>query len=204
MPVGSVGGAKTIYITGSGRGEFGTWNYYEAGTYYYTVYEINTKIDGYTYDEARYTITDMVSEDHGKLALYRVVHNSTNRQVASLIFNNYYDDGPTGGGEPAPPTPPPPPPPPPPPITPPPTPPSEPTESDYVPEPQDVEYDPDFDINDGGTPGGGRDGEELPKTGDESNRALYASMFAMSSIAAIGAAIYLIYGDKGRVANEKR
>jgi pilin isopeptide linkage protein len=202
MPADSVGGTKTIYITGSGKGEFGTWNYYQAGTYYYTVYEVNTMIDGYTYDEARYTITDMVSEDHGKLVLYRVVHNSTNRQVTSLIFNNYYDDGPTGGGEPTPPTDPP--------STepPPPSEPSEPTGPDYVPGTQEIETKPDFDINDGGTPGGGtpvggRDSEELPKTGDESQRTLYATMFAMSSIIAIGAAIYLINGDKGRVANEK-
>jgi hypothetical protein len=191
MPVDSVDGAKTIYITGSGKGEFGTWNYYQTGTYFYTVYEVNSKIDGYTYDEARYTITDMVSETLGELVLYRAVHNSSNRLVTSMIFNNYYEGYPPGGGEPPPTEPPP--------TEPPPTdtpPPSEPTEPDYVPGTQEVETNPDLDINDGGIPGGGRDSEDLPKTGDDSNAALFAILFAISGILAISAAIYLIHGNK--------
>jgi pilin isopeptide linkage protein len=92
MPPGSTNGTKTIRITGSGSGSFGVWSYERTGTYYYTVYEVNDMINGYTYDTAAYIITDMVKEENGALVLTRIVTNSINKPVMSLIFNNYYTD----------------------------------------------------------------------------------------------------------------
>ncbi|MCL2814959.1 MAG: LPXTG cell wall anchor domain-containing protein [Oscillospiraceae bacterium] len=100
MPSGSVNGVKTIYISGSGRGEFGTWSYDTTGIYYYSVYEVNTGADGYSYDKTVYTITDTVKDENGQLVLSRVVANEMNKPVTSMIFNNRY----SGGGTVFPPT----------------------------------------------------------------------------------------------------
>jgi len=93
MPAGSANGVKTIQITGPGRGEFGTWRYASEGTYYYTVVEVNTGENGYTYDTTVYTITDTVKAVDGQLAVTRVVINGANKQVTSLSFINTYAPG---------------------------------------------------------------------------------------------------------------
>jgi len=90
MPAGSVGGVKEITITGSGTARFGNWVYDEEGVYYYTVYERNTGVTGYTYDTERYTIVDTVVAIDGDLVLSRVITNSSNRQVTSYSFINPY------------------------------------------------------------------------------------------------------------------
>ena len=90
MPAGSMAGVKTIQITGSGYGEFGTWNYDTVGIYFYTVSEVNTSIQGYTYDTTVYTITDTVTDDNGQLVLSRVVTNNQNKPVTSMPFINTY------------------------------------------------------------------------------------------------------------------
>ena len=96
MPAGSVNGVKTITVAGSGEGEFGTWSYDAAGTYYYTISEINTGEKGYTYDTAVYTITDTVKEENGRLIVSRVVTNESNKQVTTFTFINKFSGG--GGG----------------------------------------------------------------------------------------------------------
>ena len=96
MPAGSTGNVKTIRIAGSGEGEFGTWSYEKAGVYYYTISEVNGRESGYTYDSGVYTITDSVRAENGRLVVYRVVTNNTNKPVNSCVFVNNY--APTGGG----------------------------------------------------------------------------------------------------------
>ena len=90
MPKGSERGVKTIRVVGSGTGEFGTWSYEKTGTYYYTVYEEDTREKGYAYDKAVYTITDTVSDNNGQLVLSRVVTNSSNKKVNAMEFVNKY------------------------------------------------------------------------------------------------------------------
>ncbi|MCL2300989.1 MAG: hypothetical protein FWC27_12675 [Firmicutes bacterium] len=102
MPEGSVNGVKTIQITGSGEGNFGTWRYDKAGTYYYTAAEANTGEAGYTYDTAVYHITDTVTERGGLLVASRVVANGLNKPVTALTFINKYSagkDGPKTGDD---------------------------------------------------------------------------------------------------------
>ena len=91
MPEGSIGGVKTVTIKGSGQKEFGTWNYLTAGVYVYTAYEVNSGVEGYTYDTAVYTITDTVTADvNGVLSLVRVVVNHLGDTVETLDFTNVY------------------------------------------------------------------------------------------------------------------
>lgn len=100
MPAGSVGGVKLLQIVGQGEGEFGRWSYDRAGTYYYTVSEVDTREAGYTYDKAVYTITDTVTEKDGRLVLARVVTNAQNKPVTALDYiNKYNKDGPKTGDE---------------------------------------------------------------------------------------------------------
>jgi len=102
MPAGSADGVKTLQITGSGRGSFGTWSYTAEGAYYYTVSEVNSGVSGYTYDNTVYTITDTVKAVDGQLAVTRVVTNGAHKQVGSLSFINTYtsaaDNGTGGSG----------------------------------------------------------------------------------------------------------
>jgi len=98
MPEGSINGVKTVQITGSGSAEFGTWAYTVEGTYFYTVSEVVSGDSNYTYDSSVYTITDTVKAEDSRLVVSRVVTNSSNRQVLSMMFINTY----RGGGVPTP------------------------------------------------------------------------------------------------------
>ena len=98
MPQGSLDGVKTVAIVGSGANAFGVWSYDIPGIYYYTAYEVDAGISGYTYDTTVYTITDTVTEVGGRLVVERVVTNESNRQVRSLTFINTYNQGGGSGG----------------------------------------------------------------------------------------------------------
>ncbi len=94
MPEGSADGVKYITIYGSGEAEFGPWIYTREGTYYYTISEAVLLDTRYTYDRSKYTITDVVKDIDGQLAVTRTVTNDANKRVESCIFINKY----TGGG----------------------------------------------------------------------------------------------------------
>jgi pilin isopeptide linkage protein len=91
MPAGSINGVKILRIMGSDQDEFGTWSYTKAGTYYYTVCEVNTGASGFIYDKTVYTITDTVKDENGQLVLLRSVKNNSNIPVTSLVFLNRFD-----------------------------------------------------------------------------------------------------------------
>ena len=195
MPAGSSGGAKTIWTTGPGQARFGTWSYNRTGTYYYTVYEENGGVRGYTYDTTVYTITDRVTEEYGKLVLSRIVTNDMNKPVASFDFHNIYGgvlggggterenpgtvitDGGNPGGNPG-------------------------GESPSGGNPGGGN--PITDITDGGNPGGnpggdpgaGRPGVTGPKTGDDTNALLLIILLIAGGTLAAGAVIYLIVSGK--------
>jgi pilin isopeptide linkage protein/LPXTG-motif cell wall-anchored protein len=96
MPAGSVNGVKTITITGSGSAGFGDWFYTAAGTYHYKVSEENTGESRYTYSAEIYTVTDSVTVQGGRLAVSRVIENSSNSAVSSMLFINKYTKGGSG------------------------------------------------------------------------------------------------------------
>jgi len=91
MPPGSVNGVKTIQIVGSGEEDFGMLSYTQPGIYRYSVKEVNTGENGYTYDTAVYTITDTVTETGGTLASSRVITNYSNTPVTAMVFINTYN-----------------------------------------------------------------------------------------------------------------
>lgn len=93
MPADSTEGVKLMTIVGPGEGDFGTWSYTEAGTYQYTVSEVNKEVDGYTYDTAVYTITDVVKDVNGQLEVERTIINDGKEAVDSYEFVNKYSSG---------------------------------------------------------------------------------------------------------------
>lgn len=68
MPLNSEGNIKTIVITGSGEAEIGTFSFAEPGVYIYTLSELNTGAEGWTYDNSTvYTLTFTVTLEDGAL-----------------------------------------------------------------------------------------------------------------------------------------
>jgi len=90
MPTGSRDGVKTITIAGSGEEDFGTWSYTAAGSYNYTISEVNTGEAGYKYDQTVYTIADSVRDVAGRLVVERTVTDGANKQVSACAFTNEY------------------------------------------------------------------------------------------------------------------
>ena len=98
MPEDSVDGEKIVYVTGSGETEIGTWSFYEAGTYTYTVSEVNTSESGYIYDTTVYTIKYVVTDIDGQLTYERTINN-VSEIVSDIVFTNEYADSPKTGDD---------------------------------------------------------------------------------------------------------
>ena len=102
MPAGSKDGVKLMTIIGPGEEDFGTWSYTKAGTYKYTISEVDNGETGYTYDTTVYTITDSVTDADGQLTVARTVTNAADKPVDSYGFVNKYTSvkgaGSPGGG----------------------------------------------------------------------------------------------------------
>lgn len=102
MPAGSANGVKKLSIIGQGQAPLGTWRYDTPGIYRYTVYEINTGIEGYTYDPNIYTITDHVQAAGDTYTVTRTITNSAGHSAqvlaseAVLEFINIYTAPDTG------------------------------------------------------------------------------------------------------------
>jgi len=190
MPKGSANGMKFIEVVGSGEGEFGTWDYERPGVYYYSVYEVNTYEEGYTYDTEMYTITDTVSMVDGEFVLNRIVTNHLNKPVTSMGFLNTYTpeeskpgenenpqggNGHTQGGD-------------------------GPIQGGNNPIVDDDDGRNLWDGgpglggmwgNNGGGYGGGSQGSYGPKTGDDRNTTLHEILFAAGVILMIGSMVYI-------------
>jgi len=103
MPAGSTDGVKRMTIVGPGEKDFGTWSYAKAGTYHYTISEVNNGETSYSYDTTVYTITDRVTDVGGQLTVARTVTNAADKPVDSYDFVNKYTSvkgagNPNGGG----------------------------------------------------------------------------------------------------------
>jgi pilin isopeptide linkage protein len=91
LPGTGEGDERTLTITGSGEGRFGTWSYTDPGTYTYTVYQQDLGAEGYTYDKTVYTITDTVTvEGNGRLVVSRTVGDHTGKASEEYLFVNKY------------------------------------------------------------------------------------------------------------------
>lgn len=90
MPEGSNGNTKILTITGSGQVEIGKITFDRAGTFTYTITELNGGIEGWTYDAAVYTLTVTVTEENGKLvATYALTKDG--QPASELAFTNLYE-----------------------------------------------------------------------------------------------------------------
>jgi len=68
MPKGSDGQVKTVTVKGPGEYEFGEFGIERPGTYVYTMTEVDTGENGWTYDGATYTVTYVVEARDGHLS----------------------------------------------------------------------------------------------------------------------------------------
>ena len=89
MPHGAVAGALTVHNDARGQVEFGIITYTAAGTYQYTVVEVNDQLGGIIYDPTVYTVTVTVTDNHwgALVATYTV---SSPEGGTALHFQNVY------------------------------------------------------------------------------------------------------------------
>ena len=85
MPTGS-----TITIAGADEAAFGSITYHAPGAYVYTITEISTGDEDYTYDESVYTLTIIVEERDGALLIVLKTLTKNGNAVQKAIFTNDY------------------------------------------------------------------------------------------------------------------
>lgn len=92
MPAGANGNVKTASVTGAGEVEFGQFEIDEAGTYVYTLAEVDDGQSGYAYDGTVYTLTFVIEEDDdGDLYVaQRTVVDQTGNSMNTAVFSNVY------------------------------------------------------------------------------------------------------------------
>ena len=91
MPFDSADGVKTITITGEDEKSFGAITYTAPGTYVYTISEVNTGEDGYTYDESIYTLTVVVEEKSDRLIIASKILTKDGQSAEKAVFINGYN-----------------------------------------------------------------------------------------------------------------
>ena len=91
MPEGSDGDTKTVQITGSGEYEFGNMYFSEAGTWTYSITEVDGGAKGYTYDTTEYTLTVTVTEvEDGTQVKLSKTETITGGDSDTPVFTNEY------------------------------------------------------------------------------------------------------------------
>ena len=92
MPAGSVGGVRTVEITGAGEEEFGIIKFTAAGIYEYTATETVSGADGYTYDKTVYLVRYTITESGGKLHSLRefLIEGVPAADQTACVFTNVY------------------------------------------------------------------------------------------------------------------
>ena len=90
MPEDAKDGVATSTNAANGSIGFGTIVYDQAGTYKYTVSEVNDKQDGVTYDDTTYEVTVTVTDN---TAEGRLEGNVDYGEATALVFTNTYKKG---------------------------------------------------------------------------------------------------------------
>jgi pilin isopeptide linkage protein len=98
LPAGLSASQKTVTITGAGEANFGNITFYTAGTYTYDITEVKGSASRCDYDSAVYTMTVVIEEESGELALKSVTYTKLGSAVTSdkAAFNNHYRSGGSG------------------------------------------------------------------------------------------------------------
>ena len=90
-----VNGVAEVYLDGEGEVEIGNITFTEEGVYRYFVREKDTAIDGYDYDDARFTVVYNVSRDQdGELVCERTITKPGENLLSECVFDNIYDPNP--------------------------------------------------------------------------------------------------------------
>lgn len=91
MPSDSDDYIKVMSLYGVGTLNFGKITFTNPGIYTYTVYELNTGIKGWIYDDKNYVVTITITEKDGKLHS-EVNWNGKENDSQMLSFTNTYDE----------------------------------------------------------------------------------------------------------------
>ena len=92
-------GEELVYNDASGGFQFGTITYKSAGEYTYQISEVDSGEKGYTYDDAKYTVTVKVTDENGTLqAAVTGLKNADNSDKV-VFTNGYVPDSVTLEGE---------------------------------------------------------------------------------------------------------
>ena len=96
MPEGSSGKTCTVEAEAGAEKEFGTLVFTEPGSYWYTIEEVNTGLEGYRYDTAVYKLHYLVEkEPDGRLAMtLETTKDGTKVSESYFTFTNEYRENP--------------------------------------------------------------------------------------------------------------
>ena len=94
MPEGSNGNTKTVARIGSGEIEGGAFSFASPGVYTYTISELNTGADGWTYDNTVYTLTFTVTLEDGALHASCTLTKDGEAADKALFVNHYTPEEP--------------------------------------------------------------------------------------------------------------
>lgn len=87
---GTTSAVVTIETRTSDTEEFGTITFDQAGTYTYTISELDDSLDHYTYDSTTYTVEYTVTNVNGALQCTRTINGDKDATVAAYTFTNTY------------------------------------------------------------------------------------------------------------------
>ena len=84
-------GVAEVYLDGEGEVEIGNITFNKEGVYRYFVSEKDTAVEGYDYDDARFTVTYVVSRGgDGKLTCERTITKKGSGVVTDVDFDNIH------------------------------------------------------------------------------------------------------------------
>lgn len=87
---GTTSAVVTIETRTSDTKEFGTITFDQAGTYTYTISELDDSLDHYSYDSTTYTVEYTVTNVNGALQCTRTINGDKDATVAAYTFTNTY------------------------------------------------------------------------------------------------------------------
>ncbi len=81
----------TASVTGEGMAEFGNITFAKAGTYHFTIQEVNGGVKGYKYDDAPWTLTVVVTDTDAVLSVESVSYTrGDDSSMNRALFTNEY------------------------------------------------------------------------------------------------------------------
>ncbi len=96
MPEGSEDGVKEMSTVAGEEKEFGDIEFTVPGTYVYEITEVDTELEGYTYDESVYTLTFVVTRNDANELEYELTIEKDGEEydsdVSAFEFTNEYEE----------------------------------------------------------------------------------------------------------------